>query len=359
MRYLILLVAVLFLPSCEGPQERVFPKISSLTESVYASATIQPDSLYKVYAAVGGILDQNLVEEGDLVQPGTPLMQIINNTPKLNADNAKLALQLAEENYSGSAALLKDLEEQIQSASLNFRNDSINFFRQKRLWDQQIGSKKELDNRQLAYQLSLNNRNMLKSRYARTKNELKTQLQQASNNYKAATINSKDFTVRSKLNGKVYALFKEPGEVVSILEPLAAVGSASVFVIEMLVDEMDIVKLTLGQKALISLDAYPSQVFTATVTKIYPRKDERSQTFTVEATFNDPPKTLYPGLAGEANIIIAEKKNALTIPKTYLFEGNKVRTADEVVEVTLGLQNLERVEILKGIDEETELIKPE
>lgn len=358
MRYLILLVTVLFLTSCEGPQERVFPKISSLTESVYASATIQPDSLYRVYAAVGGILDQNLVEEGDLVQPGTPLMQIINKTPKLNTENAKLALQLAEENYSGSAALLKDLEEQIQAASLNFRNDSINFFRQKRLWDQQIGSKTELDNRQLAYELSLNNRNILKSRYARTKNELKTQLQQASNNYEAARINSKDFTVSSKINGKVYALFKEPGEVVSILEPLAVVGSASVFVIEMLVDEMDIVKLTLSQKALISLDAYPSQVFTATVTKIYPRKDERSQTFTVEATFNDPPKTLYPGLAGEGNIIIAEKENALTIPKTYLTDGNKVHTPDGVLEVTLGLQNLERVEILAGINEETELLKP-
>jgi multidrug efflux pump subunit AcrA (membrane-fusion protein) len=126
----------------------------------------------------------------------------------------------------------------------------------------------------------------------------------------------------------------------------------------MLVDEVDIVKLKVGQKTLVTLDAYPSIVFTAQVAKIYPRKDERSQTFTVEAVFNDPPKTLYPGLAGEGNIIVAEKENVLTIPKTYVIEGNKVRTVNGVVEVSLGLQNLAMVEVLGGIDEHTELLKP-
>lgn len=358
MRCLLLVVVVVHLLSCDGPEESIFPQISSLTESVYASATIQPDSLYKVYAAVGGILERNLVEEGDLVQLGTPLLQIINNAPKLNTENAKLSLRLAEKNYSGSAALLKDLEDQIQAATLNFRNDSINFFRQKRLWEQQIGSKVEFDNRKLAYQLSQNNRNLLEIRYARSKNELQTQVQQARNNYESARINNKDFTVSSKINGKVYALFKEPGEVVSTMEPLAAVGSASVFVIELLVDEVDIVKLALGQMALITLDAYPLEVFTATVKKIYPRKDERSQTFTIEAVFISPPKTLYPGLAGEGNILIGKKENALTIPKTYLIGGNKVRTRNGVVEITLGLQSLDRVEILAGINENTEILKP-
>ena len=359
MRYLVITVFYLLLYSCGEQQEKILPQKTRLTESVYASATIQPDSLYQVYAAVGGILDRNLVEEGDVVQKGVSLLQIINKAPKLNTENAKLALQLARENYSGNSAILKSLEDEIQAASLTFKNDSVNFFRQKRLWEQQIGSKVEFDNRKLAYELSRNNLNLLKSRYARTKNELQTQVQQARNNYEYSQINTKDFTVASKINGKVYALLKEPGEIVSTMEPLAAVGSASVFLIEMLVDEVDIVKLVVGQKALVTLDAYPSEVFTAQVAKIYPRKDERSQTFTIEAIFNKPPKILYPGLAGEGNIIIAEKENVLTIPKTYLFKGNKVRTANGIVEVIVGLQNLDIVEILEGIDEHTELLKPE
>lgn len=358
MRFFIMILMGSLLFSCGEEQEKIVPQKMSLTESVYASVTIQPDSLYQVYAAVGGILDQNMVDEGDVVLKGTPLLQIINNAPKLTTENAKLSLQLASQNFSGSSAILKALEDEIQAAILSFQNDSINFFRQKRLWEQQIGSKVEYDNRKLAYELSRNKLNLLRSRYARTKNELQTQVLQARNNYESSQINTMDFTVTSKINGKVYALLKEPGEIVSTMEPLAAVGSASVFLIKMLVDEVDIVKLKVGQKTLVTLDAYPSIVFTAQVAKIYPRKDERSQTFTVEAVFNDPPKTLYPGLAGEGNIIVAEKENVLTIPKTYVIEGNKVRTVNGVVEVSLGLQNLAMVEVLGGIDEHTELLKP-
>ena len=156
MRNFVIIVIVLLLFSCGEPEEKILPQRIRLTESVYASATIQPDSLYQVYAAVSGILDRNLVDEGDLVLKGTPLLQIINNAPKLNTENARLSMQLAQENYNGSSAILKGLEDEIRAATLSFQNDSINFYRQKRLWEQQIGSKVEFDNRKLAYELSLN-----------------------------------------------------------------------------------------------------------------------------------------------------------------------------------------------------------
>lgn len=359
MRYFLLFAFVFTLISCSEQGQRIFPQKSRLTESVYASATIQPDSLYNAYAVVAGILDKNLVAEGDKVLKGESLVHINNNAPKLNTANARLALELAQENFSGKAAVLRSLEDEIHAAELTFYNDSINYYRQKRLWDQKIGSKVEYDNRLLAYELAKNKLNLLKANYGRSKKELETQLRQARNTYNASQINSGDFTVTSKINGTVYALFKEPGEIVTTLEPLASVGSSTVFVIELLVDEVDIVKLELGQKALITMDAYPQEVFVAKISKIYPRKDERSQTFMVEAVFEQAPKTLYPGLSGEGNIIISEKDGALTIPKEFLLNGNQVLTQDGTVDVMVGLQNLDRVEILQGIDESTQLIKPE
>ncbi|MGI9550901.1 MAG: efflux RND transporter periplasmic adaptor subunit [Aurantibacter sp.] len=349
---------LLLLAACQAKQEKILPKKTAITESVYSSVTIQPDSLYQAYAIVAGILDKNLVEEGDLVNKGAKILQIINATPKLNTENARLALQLAKDNYSGSSAVLSGIQDQIAAAKLTLKNDSINYFRQKNLWDQNIGSKVEFDNRKLAYELSRNNLHLLNSQYDRTKNELYTQVQQAANNYKTAQISTKDFTVTSKINGKVYALLKEPGEIVTTMEPLAAVGSDSVFVIEMLVDEVDIVKLSLDQRVIITLDAYNSQVFEAKVSKIYPRKDERSQTFKVEALFEDAPKVLYPGLSGEGNIIVAQREGVLTVPKTYLIEGNKVLTEDGLLEVKLGIQNLDQIEVLDGIDANTYLLKP-
>jgi len=308
---------------------------------------------------VAGILDKNLVEEGAIVQKDEVILQVINTAPQLNTDNAKLTFQLAKENYSGSSGMLKGIQDQIEAAQLKLKNDSTNYYRQKRLWEQKIGSKIEFDNRQLAFELSQNSVDLLKNEYERTKNDLHIKVKQARNGYESAQISTTDFSVSSKINGKVYALYKNSGELVNTLEPLASIGSADVFLIELLVDEVDIVKLNNGQKVLVTLDAYKNQVFEAKVSKIYPRKDERSQTFKVEAFFDNPPKTLYPGLSGEGNIIIAKHDEVLTIPKTYLIDGNKVNTANGIVTVETGLQSLDQVEIIHGIEADTEILSPE
>ena len=358
-KYPIILILVLLSSSCSKNSEYILPEKQDLTESVYSSVTIQPDSLYQVYAAVSGILEANLVEEGDIVSKGAPLIQIINNTPKLNTQNAKLSLELAKENFGGSAAVLDGIKDEINAATLKYKNDSINYFRQKNLWDQNIGSKVEFDTKQLNYQLSYNNLQLLRSKYNRTKNELQTTVKQAQNNYQSSLINTKDFTVKSKINGKVYALYKNPGEIISTMEPLASVGSANTFIIELLVDEVDIVKINKNQQVLITLDAYNGTIFIGKISKILPKKDERNQTFTVEALFDDAPEVLYPGLSGEANIIIAKKENVLTIPKAYLIDTDKVKTDYGIIPISIGLQNLDFVEVTSGISEDTRIYKPE
>ena len=349
----------LILFSCSKNEDKLLPTERSLTESVYASATVQPDSLYEVYAIVSGLIDANLVEEGDLVVKGQSLFQIINNTPKLNTQNAQFALNLAQENYKGNATVLSSIESEIGAAKLKFKNDSVNYFRQKRLWDQNIGSKAQYDTQKLNYELASNQLEVLQNKLNRTKNELQTVVKQAQNNYQTAAITTKDFTVNSKINGKVYAIFKEPGEMVTSMEPLATIGSENHFIIEMLVDEVDIVKIEKSQKVLINLDAYKDMIFKAEISKIYPKKDERNQTFLVEALFVNPPEKLYPGLSGEANVVLSEKDDVLTIPKAYLTSDNKVKTDDGLVSVKTGLQNMEYVEILSGISKDTYIYKPE
>ncbi|MBT8305286.1 MAG: efflux RND transporter periplasmic adaptor subunit, partial [Bacteroidia bacterium] len=184
-------------------------------------------------------------------------------------------------------------------------------------------------------------------------------VKQAQNSYQASLINTKDFSVKSKMNGKVYALYKEPGESVNTTQPLASIGSATNFVIELLIDEVDIVRVKRDQEVLINLDAYSNNIFKGKVSKIYPKKDERNQTFKVEGRFVQLPDVLYPGLSGEGNIIIARKDNVLTIPKEYLIDNDKVRTEDGIVDIAIGLQNLEYVEVLSGITKDTYILKPE
>ena len=58
------------------------------------------------------------------------------------------------------------------------------------------------------------------------------------------------------------------------------------------------------------------------------------------------------------NIIVDQKEDVLTIPKVYLINGNQVETEDGPVSVKIGLQNLDQVEILEGIDANTIILKP-
>ncbi len=357
---LFIFSVLLLLFSCGSKSDGITPQKRTLIASIYASALVQPDSLYEVYSTVSGILDIQFAQEGDPISKGKPLFQIFNKAPELNKENAKLSLQKAREDYSGSAAILSGLEKEIQqTANLKFKNDSVNYMRQKRLWEQEIGSKSQFDNIKLNYESSANTLQVLKNNYTRTKSELQNRVQQANNTYRSALVNTRDFTISSKINGRVYAIYKNEGELITPQLPLASIGSPHVFIVELLVDEVDIVKLKLKQKVLITLDAYSDEVFEAKVNKIYPKKDVRTQTFKVEAIFDNPPKVLYPGLAGEANIVVSEKESVLTMPLEYLINGNAVQTDDGLKEIEVGDKNLKEIEIISGIDEQTIIYKPE
>ncbi|HWR93954.1 MAG TPA: HlyD family efflux transporter periplasmic adaptor subunit [Flavobacterium sp.] len=357
-KLIFFLLFSLLLYSCKQ-EKSVSPKRISITESIYSSAIVQPDSLYLVYSVISGILEKKLIDEGDLVFKNQTLFQITNTAPELNTKNAKLALELANENYNGGITLLQEIKDEIKAAQMKLKNDSINYYRQKNLWDQKIGSKIEFDTKKLNYDLAKNNVNMLQSKLNQTKNELHIQLQQAKNNYATSLIATKDYTVKSIISGKVYAVNKNPGEIITTHEPVAMLGSSTQFIIELLVDEVDIVKIKKGLQVILTLDAYKGKVFTATITKIFPKKDERNQTFKVEAVFDSPPKVLFPGLSGEANIILNRKNRVLAIPKDYLIDSNKVKTDDGIKTIKTGLQNMEYIEVLSGIDDKTILFKTE
>ena len=348
---------------CEEEKQKIKPIYQPLTESVYASAIVQPKGLYQVYSSVNGVIEDLRIEEGQLVKKREQLVKIRNQVSQVNVEKAQLNTQLADQNYERQTAILRGIEDEIQAAQLKLKTDSINYVRQKRLWEQNIGSQMEFDTRKLAYELSVNKLLSVTNTYQRTKaemdNQLATQINLAKNTLKSSRVTNDDFMVRSNITGKVYSLFKNQGESIIVQEPIATIGSADDFVIEMEVDEVDIARLQIGQKVLIKLDAFGQEIFEASISKIYPQKELRTQTFKVESIFKKSPKTLYAGLSGEANIVISEKEKIMTIPLDYLVESGKVITKEGEVKVQTGLRNMESIEIVSGIDTSTYIIKPE
>ena len=350
-------VFVLF--SCANKHSETQPVRKDLIESVYASVTILPKDVYKVNASISGYLDQINVEEGDAITKDQILFVISNDVIKLNERNAELNYESVKDNFKGEANVLEDLNLNIHSAKVKQKNDSLNAARMKALFSKNACSKVDMENAVSAAEFSANNLESLKNQLKRKQKELSNQLRQAQNNASASVIRSGDYLIKSNQEGKVYQVNKEQGELVSMQETMAIIGKKDQFIISMMVDEVDIGQIDIGQSVWVSLEAFPGKAFEAKITKISPKMDEKSQGFKIEGVFVNPPKRLYMGLSGEGNIVIRQIKNALVIPKAYLLAGNYVQTTKGKVKVTTGISNWDDIQILKGIDAKTTLILPQ
>jgi len=129
-----------------------------------------------------------------------------------------------------------------------------------------------------------------------------------------------------------------------------------------LVDEIDIIKIKPGQKAIISVDAMPDKVFTGTVQFVSPFGVKTGQVVkfavTIELDASDAP--LRGGLSATADIMVTSVKNALLIPVSAVITtpaGNVVSVIDPATgqaerrPVTIGIQNLQYAEVLAGLKE--------
>jgi HlyD family secretion protein len=347
----------LYMVSCGQKEETIFPSKEDISESVFASGLIKAKDQYRAFANTNGILKEFYIEEGDEVEIGAVILEIFNETTRLNRESAALARAFADKEENKSK--LKDLEVNAELAKSKVKNDSILLERQRRLREQGIGSTVDLEQRELAYENALTQYHSYLIRYEDLKREIEFNERNAGKQLAISEAQESDLLLTSKIKGKVYAFLVEIGEMVNPQTPLAIVGSADEFLLEMQVDEYDIIKVIKGQKILVSLDSYRGQVFEAIVTKINPIMDERNKSFTVEGEFVEKPETLYPNLNFEANIIIQTKQNALTLPRAYLVNERFVlNSKGDTLPVEVGLKGYRRVEIISGVDASTQLRKP-
>ena len=350
-------LAALLLLACNKKTEKTNPTEEKITESVYASGVIKSNNQYQVFSTVTGLVKEVLVTEGDVVKKGDAIMRLSDVTARLNNENAQIAADYSS--VAANADRLNALRIDIDIAKTKMDNDASLVERQRSLWTQGIGTRNELDQRELTYKNSVNAYNAAKSRYADLQKQINFQAKQSQKNLQISNSTTGDYVIKSEANGKVYSLLKEKGEMVTTQNPVALVGDATGFTIELQVDEYDITRVLPGQKILLGMDSYKGQVFEAEVKKINPVMNAQSKSFLVEAVFLSPPPALYPNLTTEANIIIAVKDKVLTIPRNYLMDDNTVLLENkEKRKVVTGLKDYQKVEIISGLTKNDVILKP-
>ena len=357
MKNQIFIFVLLLVFSCKKGNEKITPTIETISESVYASGIVKSKNQYQVYSTVNGLIQQIMVAEGDLVKKGDPLMKVLNEPSKLNTANAQLAVDNAAM-YSNTDKL-SEAKVAIRFALSKLKNDSSLFMRQRNLWAQKIGSLNEFEQRQLAYKNSTANYETARLHYEELKRQLEFASQQSKTNLKISNAIAGDYLIKADAAGKVYKILKEKGEMANSQSPMAIIGDATAFSIEMKVDEYDIARIRQGQKVLFTMDSYKGEVFEATIEKIEPLMDESSRSFTVDAVFVTKPPVLYPNLSVEANIVIRSKEKALTIPRSYLIGDSMVKMGKgKIRKVVVGLKDYQKVEIVSGLTAQDIIYKP-
>lgn len=172
-----------------------------------------------------------------------------------------------------------------------------------------------------------------------------------------------DSVITSPIAGVVTKADFLPGQNVSSADIIAQVVDFSAIVFSAEVDEADIAKAAVGQKAEITLNAYGDKIFQGEVSEILQETETTANGATVVAVkilLDDQSVKNIAGLNGQVNIITSEKNNVLSIPLDALQNGNTVfiKTALGLnkQKVEIGLESDTAVEIIGGLKEGEQIV---
>ena len=177
--------------------------------------------------------------------------------------------------------------------------------------------------------------------------------------------NLDDFTIKSPIDGTIISKDQKAGDTIDSNTKLCTIYDLSYLKITMNVDELDISKVSVGQKVQITADAVSGQTFEGKVTSVNLAGTTTNgvTTYPVEVQITDY-GDLLPGMNVDTYIVVNEVKDVLGVPAAAISRGNRVlvqtgnKSDDtsipsgyEYVEVETGVSSDDFVEIKSGINE--------
>jgi HlyD family secretion protein len=291
-----------------------------LVSTISASGEVKPKKNVNISAQIPGRIIKIGVVEGQEVKQGDFLLRLDSSQYEANAERDRAFIQ------SSRAEMIKTEATFLRSKSF--------YDRQKNLFDNQLISREQLD--QAKTQLDIAEASV---------KAITFQIEQAQASLKSSLDNLAKTVFSAPIDGIITSLRIEEGEVAIIgtmNNPgtiLMTIADLSVMEVEVEVDETDVVGAELGQTAEIRVDAFPERTFSGRVTEIGSSAlqktnlgsstTQESKDFKVVVTLDDPAKELKPGLSASADIIVAEKKNVLSVPISALIVRERKKAEGE------------------------------
>lgn len=354
---LYIIMASLLLSSCNRKETTIADR-KDVVDVVFANGYVEYSDEYWATANAEGFIIQSSVKEGDKVILNQSLYELSSNVQSIQANNALVNYQDALSKANPNSPQIAQINNQIEQTKAALELDKKNHERNTNLVKTQAISQLDFEKSKLQYETSKINLNNLEKSLLDLKSSLNISVKNAKNQLAIEQNNFDEYNIKSMIDGFVLEVVKNKGELVKKGETIARIGGGNL-ITKLYVAEEDINKIEIGQKVELALNTEKDKTYSAKVSEIYPAFDIQEQSFVIEVAFLDTTPILRSGTQVQANIIVGEQKNALIIPKKYLIQGDKVLTSNsEEIKVKVGIRNAEWIQIVEGIDENTELVLP-
>ncbi|MEZ4330303.1 MAG: efflux RND transporter periplasmic adaptor subunit [Myxococcota bacterium] len=247
---------------------------------------------------VPGRIDAYLVEESESVEAGQPLVQLDRRDYEAALERAKATLELARANEALAKTLLE---------------------RQRVLRGEDVASQTSLDVRENEWRVA------------------RARVKEAEAALREARVNLDYTTLRAPRDGVILAKLKEVGE---MAVPGGFAGSGDLIRMadlsdlraEVDINELDIGKIALGQRATVTPDAFPDLRYAAEVVKLYPQINRQKGTLKVEVRLLERDEKLRPDSSVRISFLAepeARPEGApppvlVTVPRAAVRDGDSV-----------------------------------
>jgi HlyD family secretion protein len=294
------------------PARLVAVEKGDLARSVVATGKVQPLAKVEIKSKASGLVKRLFVDYGDNVKEGQVLAE-------LDREQLEAAVREARANLLAAEAAWERNRIEAEGPDLPFLKSALE--RARALYADGLIAPSLLEDADKAYQLGLHKQTAARGQAAVSRAEVeraRAALERYESDLRYATITS-------PMDGLVLSRDVEVGDAVSSILVLGSqatlvmtLGDVSEVYVLGKVDEADIGKVFLGQRARIVVESFKDRSFEGKVTKISPLGKEKDNvtTFEVRVSIHNPGGELKTNMTANAEIILEEKKGVLLVPES-------------------------------------------
>ncbi|MFQ5455641.1 MAG: efflux RND transporter periplasmic adaptor subunit [Nitrospirota bacterium] len=303
------------LVNADIPVQTVATKVTTLTEVIGAGGEITPSSMINLTAKVSTTIKTITVDIGDLVTPEQILVEF-------DSELLEAAFNSARDN--------------VKKAEAELKNSRVNLKRVSSLHAQEFISVVELENAKIGLDAKKAQYSEARYKMVQTRKDLENAI------------------LRSPISGIVIERPANSGEIPKYNQLLMTLARIDVVMMAANIAEEKIGEIHIGQKAEVTFNAFPEEIFRGEITKIDPVANPSTRTFRAYIKMANSDLRLKPGMTGFVRI--KRKHTALAIPSISIINPVGIQESTIFVVEEDSRAHLRKIRIGVVADAMTEVI---